>query len=624
MTAKYTASCSENKEMEDILNELQEIRAAMVAETIQYESRLKKIHPNYRESAQNLMHYRVLRQRDMRSLQTRLATLGLSSLGRAESHVLATVDAVVDILHRLTGRTNTQPWHTDRAIDFAQGERLLATHTENLLGAVPTREVRIMVTMPSEAAEDYNLVHSLLEHGMDCMRINCAHDDVSAWTRMIENLRRAEKELGRSCRVAMDLAGPKLRTGPLEQGPAVVKIHPYRDALGQVTAPARIWLTSAVSPQPPPSPADAILPISAAWLSHLHKDRQVKLTDARGAHRFFVIVEVTSSGCWAEATQTTYVLSGTVIHYKHDAKHDDYKGTVGALPLTEIPLSLNQGDILVLTRDLTPGRPATFDDEGKVQTHATIGCTIPAFLNDVKTGEAIWFDDGKIGGVIIKTDETQIHVRITEARLTTEKLRADKGINLPDSTFHLSAITAKDSADLSFIAEHADIVELSFPNSSDDVEALQERLKSMSRQPAIVLKIETRRGFDNLTDMLLTAMQAPCCGIMIARGDLAVECGFERMAEVQEEILWFCEAAHVPVIWATQVLESLAQEGMASRAEITDAAMGRRAECVMLNKGPFIVDAVRALDNILQRMQTHHTKKQSILRELHLAHTLTN
>ena len=58
------------------------------------------------------------------------------------------------------------------------------------------------------------------------------------------------------------------------------------------------------------------------------------------------------------------------------------------------------------------------------------------------------------------------------------------------------------------------------------------------------------------------------------------------MAEVQEEILWICEAAHVPVIWATQVLETLAKEGMPSRAEITDAAMGHRAECVMLNKGP--------------------------------------
>ena len=92
-------------------------------------------------------------------------------------------------------------------------------------------------------------------------------------------------------------------------------------------------------------------------------------------------------------------------------------------------------------------------------------------------------------------------------------------------------------------------------------------------QPAVVLKIETRQGFENLPDILLTAMQSPCCGVMIARGDLAVECGFERLAEVQEEILWIREAAHVPVIWATQVLETLAKDGMPSRAEITDAAM---------------------------------------------------
>ena len=83
---------------------------------------------------------------------------------------------------------------------------------------------------------------------------------------------------------------------------------------------------------------------------------------------------------------------------------------------------------------------------------------------------------------------------------------------------------------------------------------------------------------------------------MIARGDLAVEVGFERLAEVQEEILWLCEAAHVPVIWATQVLESVAQTGQPSRAEVTDAAMAERAECVMLNKGPHIGEAVRALD----------------------------
>jgi pyruvate kinase len=152
---------------------------------------------------------------------------------------------------------------------------------------------------------------------------------------------------------------------------------------------------------------------------------------------------------------------------------------------------------------------------------------------------------------------------------------------------------------------------------------LQEQMSQLNhRQPAIVLKIETRGGFDNLPTMLLTTMRGPSCGVMIARGDLAVECGFERLAEVQEEILWICEAAHVPVIWATQVLETLAKEGMPSRAEITDAAMGHRAECVMLNKGPHVLAAVRVLDDILRRMQAHQTKKRAMLRELRLAHSV--
>jgi pyruvate kinase len=122
--------------------------------------------------------------------------------------------------------------------------------------------------------------------------------------------------------------------------------------------------------------------------------------------------------------------------------------------------------------------------------------------------------------------------------------------------------------------------------------------------------------------MLLTAMRSPCCGVMIARGDLAVECGFERLAEVQAEILWICEAAHVPVIWATQVLETLAKEGMPSRAEITDAAMGNQAECVMLNKGPYLLSALRVSDDILRRMQAHQTKKRPKLRALQAAHLL--
>jgi pyruvate kinase len=104
---------------------------------------------------------------------------------------------------------------------------------------------------------------------------------------------------------------------------------------------------------------------------------------------------------------------------------------------------------------------------------------------------------------------------------------------------------------------------------------------------------------------------------MIARGDLAVEVGYQRLAEVQEETLWLCEAAHLPVIWATQVLEQMSKSGLPSRAEISDAAMGERAECVMLNKGPHIDDAVVVLDDILTRMADHHYKKTALLSQLH-------
>jgi pyruvate kinase len=609
--------------LEGILQELTAIRAEMVAETTRAQPRLSKVHPHFRESAQNLFHYLVLRRRDLRPLQLRLAAFGLSSLGRAESHVMATVDAVLDVLHRLTDGSRQPP--EPGGCDFGTGHKLLAEHTERLLGpATPGREVRIMVTMPGEAATDYTLVHDLLQQGMECMRINCAHDDAVAWRRMIEHLHRAERALGKSCRVVMDLGGPKLRTGPLEPGPAVVRIRPQRDVYGRVTAAARVWLTAAETPHSAPSAADAALPVPVEWLAHLRAGDRVKFTDARDSHRTFTILDVTAQGCWAESTQTAYVVPGTVLRHKRTGeKKADHEARVGGLPPRENAISLQQGDHLILTRDLNPGRPATHDSAGHLLTPAMIGCTIPAVFDDVRPGESIWFDDGKFGGIVETVEEARVLVRINRAPARSAKLRADKGINLPESALRLAAMTDKDLEDLAFVARHADVVELSFANTAQDVESLQEHLARLgNHQPAIVLKIETRRGFQNLPDMLLTAMRAPCCGVMIARGDLAVECGFERLAEIQEEILWICEAAHVPVIWATQVLESLAQQGIPSRAEITDAAMGDRAECVMLNKGPHVVSAVRVLDDILRRMQSHQAKKRAMLRELHLAHTL--
>ena len=615
---------SERKRMKEVLEELQAIREEMVEEVAKSAARLDAIHANYRQSAENLLHYLVLRRRDRRQLQQHLAVLGLSSLGRSESHVLATIDAVIRALHRLQGKGKASLPKAEATVDFAQGELLLCEHTECLLGAAAQgRSVRIMVTMPSEAAHDYDLVHALLQQGMECMRINCAHDDATAWLRMIEHLRRAEVSLGRTCKVVMDLAGPKLRTGPFERGPAVARIRPKRDAFGRVLAPARVWLTAQSAPCSPPSPADACIPVAADWLGNLEAQQQVLFTDARGTHHAMTILDLTDWGCWGELTKTAYLIPGTVLRCTTSDGCEEQTTQAGELPSGEGRLTLRLGDMLILNRDLRTGRPATYDSNGQLLTPAMIGMTMPEVFDDVRPGESIWFDDGKIGGVIEKIEESQVLVKITSARLSGEKLRGDKGINFPDSVLRLPALTDRDIQDLAFIARHADVVELSFANSAEDVEMLRQNLARLGkRQPAIVLKIETRRGFANLPAMLLAAMQMPCCGVMIARGDLAVECGFERMAEVQEEILWICEAAHVPVIWATQVLESLAKDGMPSRAEISDASMGHRAECVMLNKGPHVVTALRMLDGILRRMQAHQFKKRAMLRELNLAHSL--
>jgi pyruvate kinase len=135
----------------------------------------------------------------------------------------------------------------------------------------------------------------------------------------------------------------------------------------------------------------------------------------------------------------------------------------------------------------------------------------------------------------------------------------------------------------------------------------------------VVIKIETARAFEQLPTLLLESMRDRASGVMIARGDLAVECGYERLSEVQEEILWISEAAHMPTIWATQVLEGLTKSGVPSRAEVTDAAMGERSECVMLNKGPHLVEALTVLDSILRRMQAHQLKKRSMMRRLNIA-----
>ncbi|TNF33440.1 MAG: pyruvate kinase [Gammaproteobacteria bacterium] len=457
------------------------------------------------DSAWNLACYIAFREHDMRALQQRLAAAGMSSLGRGEAHIMANLDRVIEVLALACHNRLPDDFQSCSLEAFERGRRYLHDHTDRLFGTSSRRHhTRIMVTLPTEAAENIHLVEDILANGAECLRINCAHDNATLWHQMINHVRLVCLENNYTCKIMMDLAGHKIRT------------------------------------------------------------REVKLNTNNNSKR------------------------------------------------------VHKGDKIFLTydRDIESIASGTLQNDSY---QACISCSQPEVIRQLTTGQNVWFDDGKMGSEIIAVEENGVILRISDVGARGMKLKADKGLNFPETTLQLPTLTDKDLQDLDFIVQHADMVALSFVQKPQDMDILMDALSARGHKDLpIIAKIETRTGVANLASILLSTIDRHPVGIMIARGDLAVELGSVRMAEIQEEILWLSEAAHTPVIWATQILEYLAKKGRTSRPEITDAAMSVRAECVMLNKGPYIADAVHLLSDILCRMESHQYKKSSLLRALHL------
>jgi pyruvate kinase len=446
----------------------------------------------FRPAAENLAHYLALRHHDVSDLQPRLAAFGLSSLGRSEGHVMASLDALIATLSRLSG-TPDSPYPSRTAFDAGTVD--LRRIEERLFGvAHQAPHTRIMVTLPREAGSDPDYVRRLIAAGMGCARINCAHDSPDIWLAMIGNVGSAAAACGHECRILMDIAGPKCR------------------------------------------------------IETVHATQKVRL------HR---------------------------------------------------------GDRLVLVKDMS-----------RAQASDAIIATIsfPAIIDELVAGAEIWINDGKIGTHVVANRDGRAILEVIGARAKGERLKPEKGLNFPSTELRLPPLTADDLAALDFVAEHADLVGFSFVQRPSDIVLLERELAARrgtrERQP-IVLKIETPLAVKNLPQLIVQCAGTRPLGVMIARGDLAVELGFARLSEIQEEILWLCEAAHVPVIWATQVLDGLVSNGLPSRAETTDAAMSQRAECVMLNKGPFLLEAIAFLEDVLARMDRHQRKKSARFGPLH-------
>lgn len=444
-----------------------------------------------KESAQNLIRYLTLRNKDIRVLQDKLHEKGLSSLASSESHILRQIQNIRKWLGHVYHEDQLDPY------THSSGREKLISRSNKLFGKKPEKGIpHLMVTFDSEFSSDLEKVKSLLQKGMDVARINCAHDNPEVWKEMIHKIRKACQETGLDCKVYMDLAGPKIRTKLLGKGSVKGKTKIQEGDL--------IWMTEA-------------------------------------------------------------------------QKHVDKKGIW-----------------------ISPGEKGV--------------------INSLLPGERVYIDDGMIRCVVENLEEHKVALRVERVSTKKNFIKNSKGINFPDSSLNVPSLTVYDKSCLAFICQHADLIGYSFVRTAQDIAELRKALLNISpTYPHIILKIETKEAVDKLPELLLEALKEPAAGIMIARGDLAVEIGFERLSEIQEEILWICEAAHLPVIWATQVLESLHKFGLATRSEITDAAHAGMAECIMINKGPYTEKVLEFLNDILKRRSSHRIKKRFIFRPLKIA-----
>jgi len=451
---------------------------------------------------------------------------------------------------------------------------------------------------------------------MNCARINCAHDDQETWRKMLTNIVQARSLTDTECTVLMDLAGQKIRTQLEPQQTGKINLKPHHDHDDEKTAGLLFYRDnenhelkiSATDGAPaiglPPSIFDKLQSGDRFEFSSPNdKTRHIHLTDQN------------SDGNWIGNCKKKAVIE---LHTPMDWQRRDDAGnyiTIGGFLASDFAPQANKMRLFLNDRLLLVRQGMENCIDGSIKT---IGCSHPEVIDSLRPNQWVWFDDGKLGTVVDHVDKHGVWLHVTHSGPNGVKLRDDKGINFPDTHLHLPCLTDKDLHDLDFICRHADMVGFSFVQSDTDMRTLMTELKQRNaRHLAIIAKIETRVAVKNLPTIMFSTLATHPLGIMIARGDLAVELGGVRMAEIQEELLWLCEAAHVPVIWATQVFENLAKKGTSSRPELTDAAMSGRAECVMLNKGPYIQEAVSTLNSILVRMQEHQQKKSAQLRALH-------
>jgi pyruvate kinase len=257
-------------------------------------------------------------------------------------------------------------------------------------------------------------------------------------------------------------------------------------------------------------------------------------------------------------------------------------------------LSLRRGDIF------------HFTNEKRLGNLEGVYLSYPNFHNDVKVGETIMIDDGKIEVKVLEVGEdTRVKVQVT----TPGDLTSKKGINLPDTKVSLPSLTEKDLADIDFIVHNnIDWIALSFVRTANDINELRKILKDKGHDAKIIAKIEKPEAVENLREIILASD-----AVMVARGDLGVELPLEKIPMIQKNIIRKCIHRAKPVIIATQMMESMIDRTRPNRSEVTDVANAviEGADAVMLSgetaMGQYPELVIRTMVNIISEVEKEET-----------------
>ncbi len=264
---------------------------------------------------------------------------------------------------------------------------------------------------------------------------------------------------------------------------------------------------------------------------------------------------------------------------------------------------LRVGEIENNALPVSPGDMLTFTNEKCVGNKERIYVSYPNLAKDVRVGNVIMIDDGKLEVAVKRIERNgDVKVEVTIGGILSSK----KGINLPDTKISLPALTDKDLADLEFIIEQkCDWVALSFVRSVKDIVILRSKLEEKKSKTKIIAKIEKPEAIINIRDIILESD-----AIMVARGDLGVEMPVEKVPMIQKDLIRKCMHRAKPVIVATQMMESMIDRVKPNRSEITDVANAvlEGADAVMLSgetaTGDHPVLVVETMTRIIREIES--------------------